>query len=76
MLSHNLHLARKLVSVAFTGFGFALPTFNFGFCNGSESAPEVINLTWSYLEVFFLALFLFLRACGHGGVRVASCLVL
>lgn len=49
-------LDRKLVSVKFSGFALALPTFSLGFCGGQPVNSPSLMVCDSYLEVLLLLL--------------------
>lgn len=49
-------LDRKLVSVKFSGFALALPTFSLGFCGGQSVNSSSLMFCDSYLEVLLLLL--------------------
>jgi hypothetical protein len=68
----NSHFARKLVSVEFAAFGLAFPTFSFGFLISLAKKSLGYYICLQYLEILFLVLFLFLRACRHDGVQPQS----
>lgn len=60
-------LERKLVSVAFTAFGRALPTFSFGFCEKWSASWQLGGHGLADLKVLLLLL-LFLCARTHGRI--------